>query len=93
MSKSSNKQKLQGGKCDLTSCDFRHRSARTRYGGDFGNAYFRASDLRGIVYFKARLEGASLNGARISGAFFSAELNADEITLSAEHGTRMRYGK
>lgn len=90
-----NKQKSQGGKCDLASCDFQHLDLRglDADGIDFSNAYFRASDLRGIDFSKARLEGASINGARICGAFFPAELSADEIILSVEHGTRMRYGK
>jgi len=79
----------------LASCDFRHLDLRGLDAEviDFSNAYFRASDLRGIDFFKARLEGASINGARISGAFFPAELSADEIILSVEHGTRMRYAK
>jgi uncharacterized protein YjbI with pentapeptide repeats len=49
--------------------------------------------LRGIDFSNARLEGASINGARISGAFFPAELSADEIMLSVNHGTHMRYKK
>ena len=32
------------------------------------NSYFRAADLRGIDFSKTCLEGASINGARISGA-------------------------
>jgi hypothetical protein len=37
------------------------------------------------------MEGVSLRGARISGVMFPAELGADEIRLSVEFGTRMRY--
>jgi len=37
-------------------------------------------------FSKARLEGA-----RISGALFPAELSSAEITLSVDHGMRMRY--
>ena len=62
-------------------------------GIDFSNCYFRAADLRGIDFSNARLEGASINGAPISGAFFPAELSADEIMLSVNHGTHMRYKK
>lgn len=32
-----------------------------------------------------------INGAKISGAYFPAELTASEIELSLLHGTRMRY--
>jgi uncharacterized protein YjbI with pentapeptide repeats len=80
---------------DLASCDFRHLDLRglDAAGIDFSNCYFRGADLRGIDFSRARLEGASLNGARISGALFPAELSAQEIILSVEHGTRMRYGK
>ncbi len=59
---------------------------------------YRAGDvdvpaLRGIDFSKAWLEGASLNSARISGAYFPAELTPEEIILSVTHGTRMRYRK
>ena len=45
-----------------------------------------AADFR-----KANLEGASINAAKISGAYFPPELSASEIELSLLHGTRMRY--
>ena len=51
------------------------------------------SNLRGIDFSEARLEGASIHGAQISGVYFPAQLRADEISLSLEHGTRMRYTK
>ncbi len=62
-------------------------------GIDFTDCYFRAADLRGVDFSKACLVGASINGARISGGFFPVELNANEISLSIQHGTRMRYNK
>jgi len=37
------------------------------------------------------LEGASIHGAQISGTLFPKELNAQEILLSHQQGTRMRY--
>jgi len=46
---------------------------------------------RGIDISKARLKGANLNGARIYSAYFPADLTLDEMLLSFEHGTRMRY--
>jgi uncharacterized protein YjbI with pentapeptide repeats len=90
-----NQRKSQGETCQLTSCDFRHLDLRglDALGIDLSNCYFRATDLRGIDFSNARLEGASINGSRISGAFFPAELTADEIMLSVNHGTRMRYKK
>jgi len=60
-------------------------------GIDFSNSYFRGTDLRGIDFSKATLAGASLNGARISGALFPAELAAEEIALSVNHGTQLLY--
>ena len=51
------------------------------------------SNLRGVDFSEARLEGASIHGAQISGVYFPAELSAAEINLSLEHGTRMRYQK
>jgi len=90
-----NRQKAQGEQHDLTSCDLRYLDLRglDAAGIDFSNSYFRAADLRGIDFSKTRLEGGSINGARISGAYFPIELSAQEIMLSVDHGTRMRYGK
>jgi uncharacterized protein YjbI with pentapeptide repeats len=58
---------------------------------DFSNSYFRQSDLRSVDLQKSRLEGASINAAKISGADFLAELTASEFGLSLLHGCRMRY--
>jgi hypothetical protein len=49
--------------------------------------------LRGIDFSQTCLEGASINGARISGVYFPPELSPEEIVLSIEHGTRLRYKK
>jgi len=62
-------------------------------GIDFSNSYFRGADLRGIDFSTANLEGASLNGARISGVLFPAKLAPQEIKLSVNRGTRLRYVK
>ena len=62
-------------------------------GIDFTDCYFRAADLRGVDFSQACLVGASINGARSSGGFFPVELSANEISLSIQHGTRMRYNK
>lgn len=87
-----NRRKAQGESCDLTSCDFRNLDLRglDASGLDFSNSYFRAADLRGVDFSASRFQGVSLNDAKISGAYFPAEIAADEIRLSVERGTRMR---
>jgi len=74
-------------------CDFRGLNLRGLNVDDLDlrNAYFRGADLRGIDFRKAHLEGASIAGAQISGCFFPKTLAADEIVMSLNHGTRMRY--
>lgn len=57
------------------------------------DAYFRMTDLRGIDFRKAKMEGASLAGANISGCYFPKELRVDEILFSTENGTRVRYSR
>ncbi|MFO7636044.1 MAG: GNAT family N-acetyltransferase [Clostridia bacterium] len=42
-------------------------------------------------FSETRLDGASINAAKVSGTLFPRELSAEEITLSLLHGTRMRY--
>ena len=76
--------------CDFRGLDLRGLDAA---GLDFSGAYFRGADLRGIDFRHAILEGASLANTKISGCFFPAELEADEILMSMIHGTRMRYRK
>ncbi|HHM8029560.1 TPA: hypothetical protein ACRNPQ_004137, partial [Pseudomonas aeruginosa] len=39
----------------------------------------------------ARLEGASLAHAQISGTYFPLRLAPDEIRMSVNFGTRLRY--
>jgi uncharacterized protein YjbI with pentapeptide repeats len=88
-----NRRKSQGESCDLTCCDLRNLDLRglDAIGIDFSNGYFRGADLRGIDFSASRLEGASLNDAKISGAYFPTELTPEEILLSVDRGTRMRY--
>jgi len=88
-----NQRKAKGEPCDLRGAnlrglDLRNMDAR---GLDMSNCYLRHADLRGVDFSETRLDGASINGARISGAYFPAELSAEEINLSLQHGTRMRY--
>ncbi len=87
--------KASGEKADLVGCDFRNVDLRglDAQGLDFSDCYFRQADLRGVDFQQCRLEGASINAAKVSGAYFPAELSAEEITMSLVYGTRMRYGR
>jgi uncharacterized protein YjbI with pentapeptide repeats len=83
-----NQRVAAGEKAELVGCDFRP------IGLDFSNSYFRQADLRGVDFSHCvSLEGASIHGAKISGTFFPSDIRADEILLSLQHGTRMRYTK
>jgi uncharacterized protein YjbI with pentapeptide repeats len=88
-----NHQVKEGASCDLNGADLRGIDLRdmNAKGLDMRNAYLRQADLRGIDFSETNLEGASLNGAKISGTLFPKELRAEEILLSLQHGTRMRY--
>ena len=77
---------LRGG--DYRGLDLRGLDAD---GLDFTDAYFRGADLRGIDFRNTVLEGANMTDAKISGCYFPKQLSADEIRLSVQAGTRMRY--
>lgn len=55
-------------------------------------AYLRDADLRGLDLRSHDLEGCSLLHAKISGAYLPADISAEEIRLSVEHGIRIRRG-
>jgi len=89
-----NQRIAAGETADLTGCDFRHINLQglNAKGLDFSNSYFRQADLRGIDFSECdSLEGASIHAAKISGCYFPGTIRAEEILLSLEHGTRMRY--
>ena len=83
-----NRQKPADGRIDLAGGDFRGLDLRLLDAArvDFSDAYFRGVDLR-----EARLEGASLAHAQISGTYFPLRLAPDEIRMSVNFGTRLRY--
>jgi uncharacterized protein YjbI with pentapeptide repeats len=85
-----NRRKAAGEPTDLTHCDLRSLDLRglDARGLDLRDCYFRGVDLSG-----ANLEGASINEAKISGAYFPDALTPEEILLSVQFGTRMRYRK
>ena len=78
---------------NLRSGDYRGRDLRNMeaHGLDFSDSYFRNTDLRGIDFRQSNLEGASLIDAKVSGTYFPEALSAEEIRLSLETGTRLRY--
>lgn len=80
---------------ELKNGDYRGRDLRNMNadGLDFSNAYFRNADLSGIDFRNTNLEGASILDAKISGVYFPGELSAEEIRLSLDTGTRLRYSK
>lgn len=88
-----NTQKPKDGEVDLSGGDFRGLDLRNMdtESVNFTDAYFRGADLRGLDFRHAKIEGASLAHAQISGAYFPVELTADEILMSVNFGTRLRY--
>lgn len=90
-----NQRIAAGEKAELSACDFRHINLQgiNAQGLDFSNSYFRQADLRGVDFSAcASFNGTSIHGAKISGTYFPAELRAEEILLSLNNGTRLRYG-
>jgi uncharacterized protein YjbI with pentapeptide repeats len=73
---------------DLHGVDLRGLDAR---GLDMSNCNLLQADLREIDFSETNLEGASISGAKISCTYFPSKLTAEEVTLSLQHGTRMRY--
>lgn len=88
-----NRQKPKDCSIDFRDGDFRGLDLRNldASGIDFSGAYFRAADLRGLNLKDVPMEGASLAHAQISGVWFPPELSADEILMSVNFGTRLRY--
>jgi uncharacterized protein YjbI with pentapeptide repeats len=88
-----NAQKSKEGQIDLCSGDFRGLDLRNLDASRvlFTDAYFRGADLRGLDLRETCMRGASLAHAQISGAYFPEELSADEILMSMNFGTRLRY--
>lgn len=90
-----NEQRDQLDTGELKSGDYRGRDLRNMNatGLDFSNSYFRNADLSGIDFRQTNLEGASLLDAKLSGTYLPQELEPEEIRLSIDTGTRLRYSK
>ena len=88
-----NKQKAAGVSAELKGCDFRGLDLRTldAAGLDISDSYFRSADLRGIDFRETKMEGVSFTNCKISGCYFPREISAQEVLMSLEHGTRIRY--
>jgi uncharacterized protein YjbI with pentapeptide repeats len=79
--------------CFLSGVDFRGIDLRgaNLHDLDLSGSYFRQADLRGQDLRSCNLQGASLRAAKISGTYFPTELAPDEILMSLNYGTRLRY--
>jgi uncharacterized protein YjbI with pentapeptide repeats len=91
-----NQRIAAGEQVDLSGCDFRHMNLQgiITKNINFSNSYFRQADIRGVDFSEcASLEGASIHNAKISGIYFPKQIRSEEIQLSLEHGTRMRYSE
>lgn len=88
-----NQARAEGKTVDLEGAQLRGRDLRLLHadGLNMRDVYMRGADLRGVDFRNTQLEGASICEAKISGCFFPRELTAEEIRLSQEKGTRMRY--
>jgi uncharacterized protein YjbI with pentapeptide repeats len=88
-----NRRRKAGEAFDLRSANLRGLDLRALDCAslDLSNAYLRQADLRGLDLSTAKLEGASFHAARISGVLFPRGLDAPEILMSVQLGTRVRY--
>ena len=82
----------QNGLSDLSGAHLRAYDLRkfNLKQADLTDAYLRASDLRGVDLSEANLAGASMKEAKVSGVSFPDSLEANEIMMSLQHGTRLR---
>jgi uncharacterized protein YjbI with pentapeptide repeats len=90
-----NKQRQEGKEPDLRNADLHGVDLRglDAKGLDMSNCNLHQADLRDVDFSATKLEGASISGAKIACTHFPVELSAEEIALSLQHGTRMRYNR
>ncbi len=82
-------------KVDLSSCNLRGIDLRgiDATNIDFSGSYLRQADMRGLDLRTCNLEGASMHHSVISGVYFPTSLDANEIRMSVDFGTRLRMEK
>ena len=88
-----NHRRAKGDECNFSGLDFRGLDIRgfNLENINLSNSYFRMANLSGLDLRTCNLEGASIFNADISGTYFSTDLHPEEIKLSVEYGTCMRY--
>ena len=87
----SGKKRVDFSNADLRGVDFRGIADIDKV--TVQGAYMRDADLRGLDIRNWDMEGCSLYHAKISGAYFPANLSPHEICNSVQLGTRMRTSK
>ena len=82
----------QSGTIDLSHTNLRGVDLRgiDLRSADLRGSYCHSTDIRGVDLSQAQLEGASLHLARVSGAYFPANVSAQEVQMSLELWTRIR---
>jgi uncharacterized protein YjbI with pentapeptide repeats len=77
---------------DLENCNLQGVDLRgvNLVDANLKDSYLKSADLRGVDLSHAKLSGASIHKARIGGVLFPKSIDASEIRLSVEYGTRMR---
>jgi uncharacterized protein YjbI with pentapeptide repeats len=88
-----NTKKAEGAQFDIRGTSLQGLDLRELdvEGIDFSGCYMRGADLRGLDFTSCNLEGASIRNAKISGVYLPKALTTNEILMSLNHGTRMRY--
>jgi len=87
-----NAEVAAGAIVDLSDADLRNvrLQGANLHRANLRGAYLRGADLRGCDLSDADLTGASIHEAHIGGCLFPMTINAAEIRLSHELGTRLR---
>ncbi|MDR0355267.1 MAG: pentapeptide repeat-containing protein [Deltaproteobacteria bacterium] len=90
-----NKLTAEGKQPDLTNANLSDLDLRpfNLKEANLSGCYLRGANLAGLDLSGACLHGASIKNARISGCLFPASISAEEISLSLDHGTRIRQPK
>lgn len=87
-----NQQVAENGPADLSYAYLRMQNLTRLHlaKANLEGAYLRGADLRGQDLSTANLAGASLASANVSGVLFPTSIDAADIRMSLELGTRLR---